>query len=113
MLILSLLWLLVGILVGLLANAARLQPASWGRQRWLVIPGIGALSALIGGWLCVLLLGRYIATPMALWIAVFGVVLVPWLRYGWAYALTRRRSHQESKSTSPTTMTSGDPSPSQ
>ena len=92
MLILSLLWLLVGILVGLLANAARLQPASWERRRWLVVPGIGALSALIGGWLGTLLLGRYVATVMALWIAVLAVTLVPWLLRGCRYVLARKKS---------------------
>lgn len=76
MLFLSLLWLLMGLLIGLMANAARLRPALW---RWWWIPGIGGIMALCGGWLGVLLLGRYFATAMALWIAVISVVLFPFL----------------------------------
>jgi hypothetical protein len=81
MLILSLVWLLLGILIGALANAARLWPAawSWGRRGWLVMPAVGALAGLLGGWLGALLLGKYVATAAALWVAVLGVVVVPWL----------------------------------
>jgi uncharacterized membrane protein YeaQ/YmgE (transglycosylase-associated protein family) len=81
MLILSLFWLLLGILIGTLANATRLWPASqsWGRRRWLVMLAVGALAALFGGWLGALLLGKYVATAAALWVAVLGVVVVPWL----------------------------------
>ncbi len=79
MLVLSLFWLLLGCLIGALANAARLRPASWGS---LVPLGVGALAALLGGWLGTLLLGRYVATSVALWVAVVGVVLVSWLVRG-------------------------------
>jgi len=40
--------------------------------------GVGALAALTGGWLGVLLLERNVATAMALWVAVLGIAL-PWL----------------------------------
>ena len=84
MVILSLLWLLIGILIGILASAAQLQPTSWAHQGWLVMLGIAALAALLGGWLGVLLLGKYFATATALWIAVLSVILVPrlatWMR---------------------------------
>jgi len=84
MVILSLFWVIIGILIGSFANAARLRPASWGRYRWLYMPGVGALAALLGGWLGVLLLERDVATAMALWIAVLGIVLVSrlgtWIR---------------------------------
>ena len=106
MLILSLFWLLLGILIGALANAARLQaclsprqgatrvphttPAPTGQigslqkdlalgQGWLFMLAVGALAALLGGWLGVLLLGKYVATAVAMWVAVLGVVVVPWL----------------------------------
>jgi len=78
MLALSLFWFVLGILIGALANAARLRPSSWDRQGWLLMLGVGALAALLGGWLGVLLLERNVATAMALWVAVFGVTL-PWL----------------------------------
>lgn len=38
---------------------------------------IGALAALCGGWLGTLLLGRFFASGVALWIAVLCVVLLP------------------------------------
>jgi uncharacterized membrane protein YeaQ/YmgE (transglycosylase-associated protein family) len=81
MFILSLFWLLLGMLIGALAIAARLWPASWprGRRGWLIMLTVGALAALIGGWLGALLLGKYVATAAALWVAVLGVVVVPWL----------------------------------
>lgn len=81
MFILSLFWLLLGILIGALANSARLRPASssWGHRGWLVMLAVGALAAFLGGWLGALLLGKYIATAPALWVAVLGVVVVPWL----------------------------------
>ncbi len=82
MLVLSLWWLLLGCLIGALANAARLPPEAWGRRGWLVLLVVGALAALLGGWLGTLLLGRYVATAVALWVAVLGVVLVSWLVRG-------------------------------
>src|SRR2546425_4442997 len=79
MLALSFFWLLLGLLIGLLAVPAKLWPASWGRKKWSAILSIGALAALGGGWLGTLLLGRFFATGVALWIAVLCVVLLPWL----------------------------------
>lgn len=78
MLVLSLFWFVLGILIGALANAARLRPLSWRRHGRLVVLGVGALAALLGGWLGVLLLERNVATAMALWVAVLGIML-PWL----------------------------------
>lgn len=76
MLLLSLLWLLLGSIVGVLALAARLCPAPCGRRGWLL--GFGALGALLGGWMGTLLLGRLFGTPTALWVAILLVLLV-WL----------------------------------
>ncbi len=79
MLALSLFWLALGVLVGAIGLAARLRPPSWalhGHQRVL---GLGALSALLGGWLGAFLFGRYIGTAMALWIAVGVVAATPWV----------------------------------
>jgi hypothetical protein len=78
MLALSLFWMALGVLTGALANAARLRPTSWGRHGWLPMLGVGALAALTGGWLGILLLERNVATAMALWVAVLGITL-PWL----------------------------------
>jgi uncharacterized membrane protein YeaQ/YmgE (transglycosylase-associated protein family) len=76
--VLSSVWFVLGILIGALANAARLRPASWGRHGRLLMLSVGALAALLGGWLGVLLLERNVATALALWVAVLGVTL-PWL----------------------------------
>ena len=77
MLILSLLWAVLGLLIGALANAAKLRPATWGRGGRLVMLGLGALVALLGGWLGTWLLGPLFATATAIWIAVLGVALLP------------------------------------
>jgi uncharacterized membrane protein YeaQ/YmgE (transglycosylase-associated protein family) len=77
MLILSLFWLLIGLLIGALANAAKLRPAAWDRRGRLGMLGLGALVALLGGWLGTWLLGSLFATATAIWIAVLGVALLP------------------------------------
>ena len=78
MVLLSLIWLALGVVGGALALAARLRPVSWGRRAWLLLLGVGALAGLFGGWIGALLLGRLFGTPAALWVAVLAVVL-PWL----------------------------------
>ena len=77
MLILSLIWILLGLLIGALANAARLRPAAWHRGGRLAMLGLGALVSLLGGWLGTWILGALFATATALWIAVLGVALLP------------------------------------
>ncbi len=77
MLILSLFWLLIGLLIGALANAAKLRPAAWIRGGRLSMLGLGALVALLGGWLGTWVLGALFATATAIWIAVLGVALLP------------------------------------
>lgn len=77
--LLALLWLCLGVVVGLIANAANLRPASWRTFGLIRMAAVGALTAFCGGWLGILLLGRPFATVMALWIAVVGVVCIPWL----------------------------------
>lgn len=74
---LSLIWLIVGVIVGALANGARLRPDTWGRRGWLIMLGLGALAGLVGGWLGTLVYGRYFGTAMALWIAVVVVAAGP------------------------------------
>ena len=77
MLLLSLFWLLLGLLIGVLANAAKLRPTAWVRGGRLGMLGLGALVALLGGWLGTWVLGTLFATATALWIAVLGVALLP------------------------------------
>ncbi len=77
MLLLLLIWLLLGALTGALAIAASLRPASWTHLGWLAMLAIGMATALLGGWLGILLLGKFAATATALWVALIGVVLLP------------------------------------
>jgi hypothetical protein len=77
MLILSLIWVGLGLLIGVLANAAKLRPAAWVRGGRLGMLGLGALVAVLGGWLGTWVLGTLFATATALWIAVLGVALLP------------------------------------
>jgi hypothetical protein len=77
MLILSLFWLLIGLLIGALANAAKLWPVAWVRGGRLGMLGLGALVTLLGGWLGTWLLGALFATATAIWIAVLAVALLP------------------------------------
>ena len=79
MLILSLFWLLIGLIIGALAIAAKLRPAAWVRGGRLGMLGVGALAALLGGWLGTWLFGTLFATATAIWVAVLGVVFLPWL----------------------------------
>lgn len=48
MLILSLLWIVLGLFIGALANAAKLRPAAWSRGGHLGMLGLGALVAVLG-----------------------------------------------------------------
>ena len=91
MLILSLFWLLIGLLIGALANAAKLRPAAWVRGGRMGMLGLGALVALLGGWLGTWLLGTLFATATAIWIAVLGVALLPRL-ITWCNAWLHSRS---------------------
>lgn len=79
MLILSFIWVVLGLLIGALANAAKLRPAAWGRGRWHTMLELGALVSLLGGWLGTWALGTLFATATALWSAVLGMALLPWL----------------------------------
>lgn len=89
-LILSFLWLLVGALIGVLANAAKLRPA-WVRGGRVGMLGLGALLALLGGLVGTLLFGTLFATATAIWISVLGVALLP-RSLRWCKAWLRSRS---------------------
>ncbi|HEX6122945.1 MAG TPA: hypothetical protein VFY89_07285 [Ktedonobacterales bacterium] len=82
MLILSVAWLVLGALLGALANGARLGLRARGfagrRATWATL-ALGALVALLFGWLGATLFGRPVGTPTALWGGVLAVTLGPWL----------------------------------
>ncbi len=78
-LLLTALWILIGVLIGALANGAKMRPLSWGNRGWLYMLAVGAVTALLGGWIGTLLLGPQFATVTALWVAVIGVVVFPWI----------------------------------
>lgn len=85
MALLVVIWLALGALAGALANTARLRPVTWGRRGWLAMIGLGMGSALVGGWLGVVLFGAFYGTGAALWVGVVGVVAVPQV-IGWVRA---------------------------
>ncbi len=70
------LWIIIGLIVGILGLAAHLKPRAWGRPGWLWLLGLSVGAALLGGATGGLLLGRVFATPTALWLAVL-VVCAP------------------------------------
>jgi hypothetical protein len=80
--LLVLLWLAFGLLAGALSNAARwgLGAHSLGGRYavWATL-GIGGGGALVGGALGWLILGRFFATPTALWVAMLTAGAGPWL----------------------------------
>jgi hypothetical protein len=75
MLTLSLLWLGLGVIIGLAALAAQLAPPRWGGWRWLALPALGAVASLLGGWLGALLFDRVQASLVAVWVCIPAVVL--------------------------------------
>jgi hypothetical protein len=94
MLVLSFFWLIMGAGVGALSVAAGwgFDGEGWSRRNsWLATMGIGALAALIGGWLGNLLFDRYYTTPTALWVSVVVAALSPHL-------IERMRKRSQAKS---------------
>ena len=83
---LSLAWLVVGAIIGALAAAARLEraaaaagaPRPLASRVWVKV-AIGALAAVAGGWLGVVVFGRLFSTATALWVSALCAMLLPWL----------------------------------
>src|SRR5689334_20688245 len=100
MLLLTLLWLALGSMLGLIAIAAHLYPPTWHARRGLRMCGLGIAIALGSGWLSTWLLGKYFATPLVLWITIVGIVTLPhglcWLYprvQSWRSFVLRRSQH--------------------
>jgi uncharacterized membrane protein YeaQ/YmgE (transglycosylase-associated protein family) len=79
MFFLSILWLVLGLVIGALAIAARPDTSRSGLYDWRILLLIGALAGLAGGWLGTLLLGRFFGTATSAWVAVLAAVLIPWV----------------------------------
>lgn len=82
MLELSLFWIILGVVLGALANGARWGLSARGFAGWpatLGTLGIGSVGAVLVGWLGVFVFGRPFGTPAALWGGILAAVLVPWL----------------------------------
>lgn len=77
-----LLWLVFGLVLGLVATAAELAPARWASQRRLAVIALGAVLgavvAVIGGLLASIILDDIFATYVAIWLPIvtLGVVWV-------------------------------------
>ncbi|HEX8732001.1 MAG TPA: hypothetical protein VF725_08055 [Ktedonobacterales bacterium] len=79
--LLSLLWFALGALLGGLTLLAGWAPrwavvARW--QRWLATLGLGAFTALVGGWLASVVLDRLVVTLAALWLTVMVLGAARW-----------------------------------
>ena len=82
MLQLALFWMILGVVFGALAQAARLGFSArgmGGANGWLATLAVGVVLSLVGGLLGTQLLGRLFGTPTALWVGILGVVVAPWL----------------------------------
>jgi cytochrome c biogenesis protein CcdA len=79
---LALIWSGIGLLIALMAYAARLQPMSRRNspKRCLFLLLImGVLISFGSGWLGVVLFGRLFSTAMVLWLTIAGIIIFPWL----------------------------------
>jgi hypothetical protein len=82
MLTLSVVWILLGAVLGALANGARLGLRARGFAGWQATwatLALGAFGALVFGWLGATLFGRPFGTPTALWGSILAVTVGPWL----------------------------------
>jgi uncharacterized membrane protein YeaQ/YmgE (transglycosylase-associated protein family) len=86
--LLLLVWFLIGLLLGALANGARLRPLSWGKRGWLYMLVLGVIAALLCGWIATWVMGVQFATVTVLWVTVLVVGVFP--RLGtWVYLRNR------------------------
>ncbi len=80
--LLPLIWPGMGLLIGLIAYLARIQPTIWLRSKRLDFFSymvIGAVVAFCSGWLGVFLFGKLFSIATALWITIAAVVILPWI----------------------------------
>ncbi|GLV56096.1 hypothetical protein KDH_29400 [Dictyobacter sp. S3.2.2.5] len=71
------LWGMIGLGVGMLSIAARLQPKGWSKWPWFGMLAIGGCTGWAGGWVGVWLFGHLFAPVTALWIAIVGTIFIP------------------------------------
>lgn len=79
---LTLIWIVIGLIAGILAHAARLgfgARGMEGRSALLWTLGLGVVAALLGGFIAAFLLGRLFGTPTAIWVSILAVAAVPWV----------------------------------
>lgn len=76
---LVLLWLVLGLAIGMLAVGARWGAHALKQREWLLLPATGALAAVIGGVLGSLILSRFYGAATAAWAAVLGVAAGGWM----------------------------------
>ena len=74
---LLLLWLLIGLFLGLLALPANFHPTL--KHGWLLLPLSGALASLRSGLLGLWLLGRDTATALCFCLTILALILIPHL----------------------------------
>lgn len=84
MMLFSLLWLVIGLCMGLISLVARFQPVGWtGLYQRLTVLLLGGITGWGGGWLGAWLFGRLFASATALWVAGFFIIVIPWSVSRW------------------------------
>lgn len=78
MLILSIIWLLLGAVLGWLISLAKIVPGRIPRSPWWRYSVAGMMIFLAAGWLNTLIIGAALATAGALWMTIVGVIVLFW-----------------------------------
>ncbi|HLI51075.1 MAG TPA: hypothetical protein VKU87_04720 [Thermomicrobiaceae bacterium] len=68
-------WLVIGLVVGVIASFAELRLPLTGGKGWLLVIIEAVTAALVGGWLGSLVLSRYYSPATALWVAILIVTI--------------------------------------
>ena len=72
-------WLLSGLIVGLLANGARVGWAAHHSEvpySALLTLSISTVAALAGGWAGTWLFGAFFSVPVAIWLSIIVVIML-------------------------------------
>lgn len=77
MFLLSLIWLAIGLCLGIIVNGAAIQSIIGTRWHWLAILCLAGCAGWLGGWLGLWLFGRLFALVTACWVAIVSAIGIP------------------------------------